>query len=130
MSKKPTTPSLSSLDSILRAKVPGTGISIAALLLTFFATLGMIPPFMFILKSFVAEATIAGSITLLLAAIVSYYLLAAESTSEWLKKHPISFIVLIVALLILAYMYIPEFKAIFGSSSSAITQTVSLLVRP
>lgn len=123
-------PSIISFERVLSTPVPGTGLTISGLLLSIFAILGSIPVIRTLFAGFIAEPLMLGVVSLVVAALVVYYLLVAESHSEWLKKHPIAFIVIVIALMLAAYNYIPDFKNIFGVSGETVGQLATLLIRP
>lgn len=130
MTENNTTPSTSFLQNVLSAKVPGTGLTVAGLILSIFAILGSIPVVRLVLQYFIKEDLILSSVTLVVSAILIYYLLIAESKSEWLMKHPMAFVVVVLLVMLAAYSYVPQFKTLFGASSETVSQVATLLIHP
>ena len=126
-----TTPSYSFLERLLGATIPGTELRVSAVLLALLAMLGIIPVMRYILALAMPETLMLYVSTILLSALTVYYLFLAETHSEWLKKHPIAFIVITIGLLMLVYAYVPEFKVLMGETNAQVVgQLVTLLAHP
>lgn len=107
-----------------------SGIKLSTVLLGVLAILGAVPLIKALLASYITEPLILSTAAVILSAVAAYYLLLAETASENLQKHAVSFVVIAVLLIIVAYMYIPTIRiALSEGASETIGQVVTLLAR-
>lgn len=107
-----------------------SGIKLSTVLLGVLAILGAVPLIKALLASYITEPLILSTAAVILSAVAAYYLLLAETASEKLQKNAVSFVVIAVLLIIVAYMYIPTIRiALSEGASETIGQVVTLLAR-
>lgn len=113
------------LDRILSVNIPGTNMSLAALLLGVLALFGAIPTFKHFLSMVIPDPVLLGVVTMLLGALTVYALIKAETRSEWLRRHPLAFVLITLVVVVLGYIYIPAFKEVLAPE---VTQTIGQVV--
>ena len=128
--KAASSPSISSFAEALNKPLPGTGLTLSGLLLGLLAVFGAIPIVRYFLMGYIVEPVMLGTVTILLSALLVYYLLLSETHSQWLSQHPLAFILIVLGLIMLAYGYVPHFKEMLGTAGEMVSQAATLLVRP
>lgn len=106
------------------------GFKVSSILLAILAVLGSIPLLKAILANIIADHLILSTAAVILSAVVVYYLLLAETGSEILERHSMAFVLMTVAIILVAYTYVPIIREMLSKDvSETIGQVVTLLAR-